>query len=343
MKQSDIILLVDFVHPAASFALESISLFLERVIGPKLAEKFHALVEQMIEAEYYECLGQYLEVTSQSFPELYEANLMCSHRFDRDAVRVFLTPDRDARIRSISCKQGSEIILVSSGVFEIHKASDYAFILGREYGHIIASTFEKRFLAHNPKLLTWIFSVLPGIGSVVGSMVAMKLAYDARVLEFVADRAGMLSSQNSSLAIDALCRSGAGLAGSSLRKLDTSVMVSQGIQFREYIKQAQTSKKRRAGLLVNTLGQGYLASSMPWAAVRALELSDWSQTEHYNSLICGQRGDDTETPTNTYNILGDDMPTDLFEDIDVVSEVVVDKVKEMASNVLDRFGAWHKS
>jgi len=179
------------------------------------------------------------------------------------------------------------IIVVHSALVELLDDEEMSFVLGHELGHAISGHAVYQTLLQRLLQLTGVLNSVPLGGLGIRVIVAALMEW-SRKSELSADRAGLLATQDPSVAFRVHMKLA---SGGHLEQLDTTSFFAQG---REYDEAGDLRDSVLKMLLIET-------RSHPFAVVRASELRRWVDAGEYTAILGGtypRRSEDADAPVS---------------------------------------------
>jgi Zn-dependent protease with chaperone function len=172
------------------------------------------------------------------------------------------------------------LVVVNTGLLELMDDDEVMAVIGHEVGHIKCGHVLYKTMARGLKpLLELAGKATLGIGQIVGAGVeSALLAWDRRS-ELSADRAGLLTMQDSRPCISMLMKL-AGGTGRHVDLLDADQFLNQARTYREGLDQSMTDRFYR--FIVNARG------THPFTVERARMLDEWIGTQEYSDILLGK-------------------------------------------------------
>jgi Zn-dependent protease with chaperone function len=177
------------------------------------------------------------------------------------------------------------IIVLSSGLVELLDEDELRFVVGHELGHALSGHALYQTLLQRLVMLTGWFAAVP-LGGLGFRLILAALKEWARKAELSADRAGLLATQDPSVAFRVHMKLA---SGGHLDDLDPTSFFAQGA---EYLESEDLRDSVLKVLIVENM-------SHPFAVVRASELRKWVDAGEYTAALSGtypRREDDAEAP-----------------------------------------------
>jgi Zn-dependent protease with chaperone function len=260
-----------FEHPMDRTALEA----LRKAPGLDLLFKKLASLHFERQVRLY-FTADSLRLTPKQRPELYALLQEACAVLDMPEPEFYLLQSPMPNAFAIGMERYT--VVITSGLVELLDTDELRGVIGHELGHIKSGHMLYRTMA--------IFLVL--IGTVAArnlpfinllSQALLFALYDwNRKSELTADRAGLLVSQNSDVAVRTLLKlAGGAPSGASEANIE------------EFIRQADDYEDMDESLL-NILYKFEMTKyqSHPFPALRAREIQRWSQSEQYRAILRGE-------------------------------------------------------
>lgn len=260
-----------FQHPLDQQA----TAHLKRVKGfDWLAAKF---VEYGIERiEYVSHIGGGIRVGPRQLPRLYAMLRECCEILDVPEPELYVM---QGGVNAYTSGHNHPFIVVETGLLELMDDDEEMAVIAHELGHIKCGHVLYKTMARGIKpLIQMIGSATLGIGTLVGSGIEAALVSWNRRSELSADRAALLTMQDTKPCVSMLMK----LAGGCTRhaaELDPEQFLNQARAYREGMDTKMSDRFYR--FLAN------MGSTHPFAVERARALDDWVKTPEYMDIICG--------------------------------------------------------
>lgn len=216
-----------------------------------------------------ECLGDGVNVTDQSLPEL--------DSLIKEACRVLDMEEAPNcsinwfyHIGSFSIGEKSRRIVFPSGSIDLLSDDELIFLIGHELGHMKCGHKTYHMLTeamYRPMVGTELESIM--------SLVKLPLLNWYRVSDYTADRIGLLCCQDIDVAIKTMVKM-AGLPQKYHNQININSFIQQGIDF----KQNHSSFLEE---IVKYISSN--AACMPWLVLRAYELWEWYRSGEYGRIL----------------------------------------------------------
>lgn len=217
-----------------------------------------------------------LRLTPKQCPEVYALFREACEILDMAEPELYLWQNPYPNAFAIGMDRFT--VVVSSGLVDLLDAKELQGVMGHELGHIKSGHMLYRTIAIFLSIVGLVAARnLPFVNLL--SQALLYSLYDwSRKSELTADRAGLLVSQNQDVAISTLLK----LAGGSQR-------TAQMLSTEEFVKQADDYEDMDESLL-NVLYKFEMTWQMthPFPAVRAREISRWSQSDQYGRILAGE-------------------------------------------------------
>lgn len=263
----------DYEHPLDRKALKA----LEGTPGLEiLVKKFNEYaLERIFKVQY---TGSNLKVNQKNFPDIYNTFMEACRIIDMPVI-----PDLyimwDYRINAMTMGVEKPIVVLYSGCIDLMNEKELLFIIGHELGHIKS----KHVLYHQmARIIPLLGKVLGkatlGVGELLSAGLELALLHWARMSEFTADRAGLLTCQSPDDAVSAFVK----MAGIP-KKYYNSLVVEDFIQQSRDFEDLNIDTIDRIAKVLVLAGQTH-----PWTVLRSSELIKWMDTNEYQDIINGK-------------------------------------------------------
>lgn len=256
----------EFLHPEDREGLRR----LDAVPGVKsfLAETISNIRERFVTVEM---MGDGINITQESYPELYSSLAETSKILSIDNVPGFSTK------WAYEISMGTEgvkhpRISTLSGAVDILSKEEFSFLLGHELGHLMAGH-----VPYHNLLITFYTPLLNSIPNAEMFLALLRpmLLQWFRLSDFTADRAGLLACQDINVAITTLAK----MSGVP-RKYHNSIDVEA------FLRQAERFEQNNGNLMDNIIQNLSINTAcVPWLVVRAAKLYGWYKNGEYDELI----------------------------------------------------------
>lgn len=260
----------DYEHPLDRKALSA----LEKTPGlPTIVKRFNQFwSDKIIKIQY---TGSNIKVNERNFPQLHEMLLEACKILD-----IIKIPDlyiiRSMDINAFTCGVEDPAIVLNSGSVDYMNYDELLFIIGHELGHIKSQhVLYQQMTRELPALGKLIGDFTLNIGSILASGVQIALLNWQRMSEFTADRAGLLTCQDSNAAASAMMKI-AGVPNRFFNNINMEEFVRQAKEFEEYDEDTMDKMIK----VMSITGQSH-----PWTVMRASEFYKWTENGEYNNII----------------------------------------------------------
>jgi Zn-dependent protease with chaperone function len=188
-------------------------------------------------------------------------------------------------LNAVTIGMNKPTIVLNSALVELLDEEELRFVVAHELGHAISGHALYQTLLQRLLVLSGALGAIP-LGGLGLRVIVAALMEWARKSELSADRAGLLATQDPSVAYRVQMKLA---SGGHLEDLDTASFFAQGSEYDE-------SGDLRESLLRLMLVEG---ESHPFAVVRAKELRRWVDGGAYTAILAGSypRREDDETAT----------------------------------------------
>ncbi|MCR4441522.1 MAG: M48 family metallopeptidase [Peptococcaceae bacterium] len=185
----------------------------------------------------------------------------------------------DYQINAMTMGVEKPLVVLFSGCVDLMNRNELLFIIGHELGHIKS----RHVLYHQmakviPILGEIIGKATLGVGELFSAGLQLALLHWARMSEFTADRAGLLTCQSIDDAVSAFIK----MAGVPLKYYNSLVVEEFIQQSREFEGYDYDTLDRIAKFLV------IASQNHPWTVMRSAELLKWMDTSEYLDIISGK-------------------------------------------------------
>jgi hypothetical protein len=174
---------------------------------------------------------------------------------------------------AITIGMDKPIIVVTSGMLELLDEEERRFVLGHELGHVLSGHAVYQTLLQRLIQLSAVLTAVPIGGLAIRAILAALMEW-SRKSELSADRAGLLATQDPSVAFRVHMKLA---SGGHLDDLDPTSFFEQGAEY-------DASGDLRDSVLKLLLVE---AQSHPFAVVRASELRKWVDSGKYTAILAG--------------------------------------------------------
>ncbi len=226
--------------------------------------------ERRIRLEY---LGSGIRVDDRQFPGVHRVLAEVGRVLDVDElpeVYVVNWPITNA----MTIGMDKPIIVLNSSLFDLLDEEEMRFVIAHELGHALSGHAVYRTLLLWLGNLTGFWNAIPG-GAIGLRMIIAALCEWQRKAELSADRAGLLATQDPSVAFRVHMKLASGTG--DLSELDQTSFFAQG---QEYLDSSDLRDSVLKLLIVET-------NTHPFAVVRAAELRNWVDSGEYTQILSG--------------------------------------------------------
>lgn len=216
-----------------------------------------------------------LRLTPKQCPELYALFREAVDILDMSEPELYLMQDPSPNAFAIGMDRHT--VVITSGLVDLLDYHELQGVMGHELGHIKSGHMLYRTIA----IFLSVIGVIAARNLPFVNILSQALVYAlydwTRKSELTADRAGLLVSQNSDVAVSTLLK----LAGGSPR-------TAQLLSVEEFVKQADDYEDMDESLL-NVLYKFEMTryQTHPFPALRAREISRWSNSDDYRRILAG--------------------------------------------------------
>lgn len=232
-------------------------------------------------------LASAIRVGPTQYPELDRLRNECAEALDISPVPNLFV-ERDPNVGAKTIGMDEPFIVLTTGAVELMDTEALRFVIGHEMGHVLSGHAVYRTmlirLINLQMSLSWTPVSALGMRAIVA---ALKEWF--RKAELSCDRAGLLCSQDPSVALRAHILSAGGIDPS---KIDIPAFLQQATEY-ESVEDIRDSFLK----LRNVEGMSH-----PLAVVRAAQLQKWAASEEYRAILAGDylRRDD-DGPTSSWS------------------------------------------
>lgn len=229
-------------------------------------------IERLVRIQY---TGSNIKVNKKNYPEIYEVlEEACNILNLTDIPDLYIS--WSYQINGLTTGVEKPIIVLSSGAVDLLSREELLFVIGHEVGHIKSQHVLYHEMARIfPIIGEIIGSATLGIGTVISKVVELSLHNWARMSEFTADRAGLLTCQDFEVAARALIK----IAGMPQKYFDR-------INVPEFIEQAQAFESYDFNTLDKVVKiMSIMWQDHPWTVMRAAELWKWVGSGAYSEIV----------------------------------------------------------
>ncbi len=226
--------------------------------------------ERRIRLEY---LGSGIRVDDRQFPGVNRVLAEVGRVLDVDElpeVYVVNWPITNA----MTIGMDKPIIVLNSSLFDLLDEDEMRFVIAHELGHALSGHAVYRTLLLWLGDLTGVWNSIPG-GAIGLRMIIAALCEWQRKSELSADRAGLLATQDPSVAFRVHMKLASG--SGDLSELDQTSFFAQG---QEYLESSDLRDSVLKLLIVER-------NTHPFAVVRAAELRNWVDSGEYTQILSG--------------------------------------------------------
>lgn len=191
----------------------------------------------------------------------------------------------DPNLNAVTIGMNRPTIVLSSALVGLLDEEELRFVIAHELGHAISGHALYQTLLQRLLVLSGAAGAIP-LGGLGLRMIVAALMEWSRKSELSADRAGLLATQDPTVAYRVHMKLA---SGGDLEDLDTASFFAQGTEYDE-------SGDLRESMLRLMLVEG---ASHPFAVVRAKELRRWVDSGAYTAILAGTypRREDDDTAT----------------------------------------------
>ncbi|QIG45457.1 M48 family metallopeptidase [Nocardioides anomalus] len=180
----------------------------------------------------------------------------------------------DPHTNAMTIGMDRPVIVLNSALFDLLDEEEMRFVIAHELGHAESGHAVYRTLLLWLMGLTGVWSAVPG--GALGLRVLIAALYEwSRKAELSADRAGLLATQDPSVAFRVHMKLASG--SGDLSELDQTSFFAQGQEYLETTDLRDSVLK----ILLNE------RASHPYAVVRAAELRRWVDSGEYTAILAG--------------------------------------------------------
>lgn len=268
---------------AASIPSDAIQHPLDRkaVAAMRNAVGFDDLVRAIFEygierAQRVVNLASAIKVSPQQFPDLYALHQRCAARLGvHPAPPLYIT---HGAVNAYTSGIDHPYIVLTSALINIATPSELEYVIGHELGHIRCEHMLYGTLARSLPVLS---EVIPVVGRILGTSLAVLLMEWYRHAELSCDRFGLLCCQD----LQSALRINIKMAGAPFTRYDQINIDAYLDQYEEFV----ALDKDQLSFIYKLLAQTNLTH--PWMVIRAHELKDWHDHGNYQTLL-GQLPDE---------------------------------------------------
>ena len=217
-------------------------------------------------------LGSAVRVDERQFPVLHRAVSDAASTLDAEVVpEVYVQADPTFGAMTIGLDR--PIIVINSGVVDLLDEDELRWVLAHELGHAMSGHAVYRTILLRLMSLSGVFNAVP-LGGLGLRMIVAGLMEWRRKSELSADRAGLLATQDPSVAYRALMKMA---SGGHLDDLDQTSFFEQGAEYDAAVDLRDSVLKL---LLIER-------RSHPMTVSRASELRRWVDSGAYTAVLAG--------------------------------------------------------
>lgn len=240
-----------------------------------LAGKF---VEYGIERiEYVSHIGGGVRVGPRQMSKQYAMLRECCEILDVEEPEFYVM---QGGVNAYTSGHNHPFIVVETGLLDLMDDEEEMAVIAHELGHIKCGHVLYKTMARGIKpLIQMVGAATLGIGTLVGSGIEAALVAWNRRSELSADRAALLTMQDTKPCVSMLMK----LAGGTFRHaadLDAEQFLNQARAYREGMDTKMSDRFYR--FLAN------MGATHPFAVERARALDDWVKTSEYTDIVCGK-------------------------------------------------------
>ncbi len=226
--------------------------------------------ERRIRLEY---LGSGIRVDDRQFPGVNRVLAEVGRVLDVDELpEVYVVNWPITNAMTIGMEK--PIIVLNSSLFDLLDEDEMRFVIAHELGHALSGHAVYRTLLLWLGDLTGVWNSIPG-GAIGLRMIVAALCEWQRKSELSADRAGLLATQDPSVAFRVHMKLASG--SGDLSELDQTSFFAQG---QEYLDSSDLRDSVLKMLIVER-------NTHPFAVVRAAELRNWVDSGEYTQILSG--------------------------------------------------------
>jgi Zn-dependent protease with chaperone function len=239
-----------------------------------LAAKF---VEYGVERiEYVSHVGGGIRVGPRQMSKHYAMLRECCETLDVEEPEMYVM---QGGVNAYTSGHNHPFIVIQTGLLGLMDDDEVMAVIAHELGHVKCGHMLYMTMARGIKpLVQMVGAATLGIGTLVGSGIEAALVSWCRRAELSADRAALLTTQDTKPCVSMLMK----LAGGTSRhasELDAEQFLNQARAYREGLDSKMSDRFYR--FLAN------MGSTHPFAVERARCLDDWVKTPEYTDIICG--------------------------------------------------------
>lgn len=260
----------EYEHPYDAKALDA----LRKASGfDTIVRQFNKhLIERLITVQY---TGSNLKITNQNYPKIYALlNNACEILNLQQRPDLYLQPHFG--INGFTVGSEKPIIVISSEAIDLLNDLELLFLFGHEIGHIKSQhVLYHQIASYMPAIAEAVGNVTLGIGGLISVPAQLALVHWARMSEFTADRAGLLTCQDVEVA-GCLMMKLAGMPTKYYQEMDFEVFLQQAREFEEL----DYDTLNRATKVLLAMDQSH-----PWTVMRTAQLFRWIESGEYNDVL----------------------------------------------------------
>ncbi len=261
----------DYIHPADQAALAS----LQAIPG------FSRLLKMFMK-QWSERLGRirsmssYVRIDENQLPEYKEMLIPVCEKLGIDVPELYLM--NDVRPNAFTFGENQPYIVITSGLLQVLPKELIPTVLAHECGHIACHHVLYRTMG--TILITGAFGSLGRLplGSLISLPLQVAFFYWMRCSEYSADRAAVLCDGTPAKMAEVCMR----LSGFDRRisgEMNLDAFLEQAREYRETTNDSAWDKTLEFSMLAN--------ASHPLTALRALECTEWAETDQYQQILAG--------------------------------------------------------
>lgn len=219
--------------------------------------------------------GSNIKVNEKNFPEVHNAlieacNILCV----KNIPKLYIKWGYD--VNAFTAGVEDPIIVLNSGTIDLLTYEELLFVIGHEVGHIKSQHVLYYQMAQIlPFLGEIIGSATLGVGNLVSTGLQIAILNWARMSEFTADRAGLLTCQDSNVAATAMIKI-AGVPKKYFNLIDVDDFIGQAKEFDDY----DYDSMDKVAKIVSTMWIDH-----PWTVMRTAEFFKWIDSGEYDAIL----------------------------------------------------------
>jgi Zn-dependent protease with chaperone function len=217
-------------------------------------------------------LGSAIRVDERQFPSMHRSLTEAAGVLDAETVPELYVA-ADPTFNAMTVGMDRPIIIVNSGLVDLLDEEELRFVLAHELGHALSGHAVYRTLLNRLLSVTGLVGSLP-LGALGVRMILAALMEWQRKSELSADRAGLLGTQDPSVAYRTMMKMA---GGGSLEELDQTSFFEQGAEYDAAVDLRDSVLKL---LLIER-------RSHPMPVSRASELRRWVDSGAYTAVLAG--------------------------------------------------------